>query len=769
MKNKKALIYLGLLFFIFNACTSINEEFVDKSNLKEIEPPHILTDTLFPANSKAPIEIRLKKDSSYYISSDTTFTFNTHLIIEAGATLYIADSCNIIVEGRLSFLGSKEHPIYLIPQKQFWGKLFLKSDRKSKSIIKNTYFKNGRFTAENAYLEITNSHFTQQKSSSNKQAILLFKQSNLTIEQCIIENNSKISVNGLTQYGGTANIFNNTFLGLKNAINLIYCSNSDIAANRIKNTMNNAMEFNICHHLQIYDNKIRRVKKNGILIGNIYEGKERNGISQTFFLKNNSIKYANTGISIKNTDNLRLYQNRIEKTVLGLSIKGLETTKNTKIFNNVFYSNKTATEIQNISEIEQIENIEISKTTDKIIHNGFKYLSSKNISSTKHIVLENPILKIQTHSNAIPLENKIKASLEQQFEDSTLFISKIKIELRGSSSLRLRKRSYSFKIDAENNEQKIISILNLPPSHKWVLYGPFLDKSGIRNALSYQLGKAINMNSPNFRFINLFINERYEGVYMLLPRIGQNSFMSTTEIFEHIKDSTSSPCIIFKMDKLNTERKGKEIYGSKYQSFINYYVQYPNLKHLNTNDKNWLKNYIEQFESSIVDSQNLNSINLESFVNYAIIMELTKNLDAYRNSQYFYKYKNNNTLYAGPLWDFDLSMGSYSYDKNSIPEGFAHNFTEDYKKYFPEIWLKLFENKTFKKAVIKHWKYLRQSILSNQFIDSEIQNLHSQIQNDITFENNNKYQKYSEQDELEHLLNWMHRRIKWLDENIQEY
>jgi hypothetical protein len=49
-------------------------------------------------------------------------------------------------------------------------------------------------------------------------------------------------------------------------------------------------------------------------------------------------------------------------------------------------------------------------------------------------------------------------------------------------------------------------------------------------------------------------------------------------------------------------------------------------------------------------------IDTPSFVNQVILHELTRNLDAYTRSQYFYKDRDGK-VNAGPLWDYDLIAG----------------------------------------------------------------------------------------------------------------
>ena len=71
----------------------------------------------------------------------------------------------------------------------------------------------------------------------------------------------------------------------------------------------------------------------------------------------------------------------------------------------------------------------------------------------------------------------------------------IKIERRGKTSQSFAKKSYSFNV-YHNSKKQATPLLDLPPSKKWVLYGPFSDKSLIRNALTYSIYRQMGNYAP---------------------------------------------------------------------------------------------------------------------------------------------------------------------------------------------------------------------------------------------------------------------------------
>ena len=93
---------------------------------------------------------------------------------------------------------------------------------------------------------------------------------------------------------------------------------------------------------------------------------------------------------------------------------------------------------------------------------------------------------------------------------------KIAIEVRGSTSQQYPKKSYGFEtqdlLGANNN----VPLLGLPIENDWILYGPYPDKTLLRDVLTYDLSRKFGNYASNWRFCELVIDGEYRGVYILL-------------------------------------------------------------------------------------------------------------------------------------------------------------------------------------------------------------------------------------------------------------
>ena len=99
----------------------------------------------------------------------------------------------------------------------------------------------------------------------------------------------------------------------------------------------------------------------------------------------------------------------------------------------------------------------------------------------------------------------------------------ITIERRGNSSQWNDKRPYRFETVDENGENNNVSLLGMPEENDWVLYAPWQDKSMVRNILAYQLSNDIGRYAPKTKFIELYLNGDYEGVYVLMEKIKRDN------------------------------------------------------------------------------------------------------------------------------------------------------------------------------------------------------------------------------------------------------
>ena len=399
-------------------------------------------------------------------------------------------------------------------------------------------------------------------------------------------------------------------------------------------------------------------------------------------------------------------------------------------------------------------------------------------------------------------EPKVPAALTIKRLDSTLYEGIIGIEIRGESSQFFDKKSYGFETwDSQYNDLDV-ALIGFPEEEDWILYGPFSDKSLIRNKLIYELSNRMGRYTTKTEFVELTINYEYKGLYIFMEKLKRNKNRIDISKLESsdIDEELISGGYIIKIDKSDMEDGSYTDYNSFKSHFdvfgnengdirINFNYEYPKPGEIHANQKNYIKNYFYEFESSLA-SDKFRDPNYgfrkyedeDSFIDFFILNELSNNVDGYRLSTYLHKDRNDK-LVIGPIWDFNLSFGNADYCGGERYDVWCFKFNErcpgDYWKV-PFWWNRLMEDEQFVDKLTERWNQLRTNILSDDNLMTLIDEKYSFLNNetDIINKNFNRWKIFgiyiwpnsfignNYYEEIDFLKNWIKNRTKWLDESI---
>ncbi len=437
-----------------------------------------------------------------------------------------------------------------------------------------------------------------------------------------------------------------------------------------------------------------------------------------------------------------------------------------------------------------------SKKTDNI-NTVFK---SKDVFTSSDL----PIIVINTNNINIPDTPKINANMgiiyngvgvRNYLTDSfNNYNNKIGIELRGSTSLSFPQKSYSIETRNINGLENDTAILGMPSENSWILYAPYNDKTCLRNVLAYSIANKMGNYAVRTKYCELVLNGQYMGIYVWMEKIKRDTMrvnISKLKISDTIGDQLTGGYIV-KIDKPNGSG-GNDGWNSLYKSSINKYIRflydYPDNLTINTPQKNYIKSYIDSFEVVLKSSSYNDPINgyrkyidVNSFIDYIIVNEISKNVDSYRLSAFLYKdrYSHGGKLYIGPVWDYNIAWWNANYCGGNTYTGWAYNFNTVCSDTYtvPFWWAKLMQDTTFKNNLKCRYTQLRQNVLSNaaifSFIDStasilsEAQNRHFakwQILGVYTWPNPTPYAS-TYAGEITTMKNWIQNRLNWIDANL---
>lgn len=418
-----------------------------------------------------------------------------------------------------------------------------------------------------------------------------------------------------------------------------------------------------------------------------------------------------------------------------------------------------------------------------------------------------PVVKIDTEGREIVDEPKINAAMgiidngpgnlnhiNDPFND---YDGRIGIEIRGSSSQMFPKKQYAVELWTAAGQDTSASILGLPEEEDWILYAPYSDKSLIRNVLTYKLGADMGWYAPRTRLCEFYLNNQYKGVYVLTEKIKRDKNrvdISTLNPHENSGDDLTGGYIV-KLDKYDGATEGLGWDSPFYppnkanNQVVHFQYHYPKEDEITSEQRFYIENYITEFESALKgpyfrDSQGgyRDFIHIESFIDFAIINELSRNVDGYRLSTFLYKDKNSkdDKLYIGPIWDFNLAFGNADYCEGGSTTGWAWDFNNICNGDFwliPFWWKRFLRDPEYVIQFQNRWTELRNGLYSNETIMNYIDSLVS-VLDEPQQRNFNKWPILSEyiwpnnyvgntySNEVTYLKSWISDRLSWLDFNI---
>tara|TARA_R110000868_G_scaffold208458_1_gene457871 strand:- start:146 stop:1522 length:1377 start_codon:yes stop_codon:yes gene_type:complete len=415
-----------------------------------------------------------------------------------------------------------------------------------------------------------------------------------------------------------------------------------------------------------------------------------------------------------------------------------------------------------------------------------------------------PLFKVNTNGNTIVDEPKVNAFLTIDVKGVFSQESAIGIEFRGSSSLTFPKKSYGFETRDANNEDLNVPLLNYPEEEDWILYGPYSDKSLIRNKLIYDLSRDMGRYASRSEFVELEINEEYRGVYVFMEKLKRGS--DRIDINKLKEDENSGEDLtggyILKIDKISaSDAFGENGYNSL-NSFkssytprnatasqeINFLYEYPDAEDITSEQKSYISTYVRDFENALNSDQFQDEIlgyqayiDVDSFIDFFILNELSNNVDGYRLSTYLQKEKNEK-LKMGPIWDFNLAFGNVDYCEGAATNVWAYKFNErcsgDYW-LIPFWWDRLLEDPAFVQKLQDRWVEVRSTSLSNNAILGKISAYETVLNKSGAIERNfqkwdilstyvwpNNFIGNTYDAEIEYIESWITARTAWLDQAI---
>jgi|GEM_PF-7103602 Spore coat assembly protein len=269
--------------------------------------------------------------------------------------------------------------------------------------------------------------------------------------------------------------------------------------------------------------------------------------------------------------------------------------------------------------------------------------------------------------------NDSKAEMRLFDTKQNVMESDILIHTRGGSSSSFPKIGYKMNLIDANGEGVNMNLLNLRKDDDWVLVPMYSDESMIRDKLTYDLWSEYGAtnndyaihNGPEAEYIELFINDRYWGLYMLVvPVDKKQQDLADNEILCKIED-----WVVPTVSRLRRARTSNAVNSitikkpdAPTQETWNNIADFVDL---------WFEMPREDFIKKAPEM-----VDIDNVIDFWILLNLTKGKDnAWKNMYLTWKMNADGTykVLISP-WDCDLSWGVMWQDQNPLLWEYTFHF-----------------------------------------------------------------------------------------------
>ena len=333
------------------------------------------------------------------------------------------------------------------------------------------------------------------------------------------------------------------------------------------------------------------------------------------------------------------------------------------------------------------------------------------------------------------------------------------IHVRGNSTRGYEKKSYALETwDSQDNDADV-ALLGLPAEEDWVLQGPYSDKTLIRNHLAYTLYRDLGRYAARTRFVEVEVNGDYRGVYVFMEKIKRD---------DNRVDLPEGAALL----KRDWVEGGPEfIETAQCEDVIK--VDWPD-------SAEGILPRLNAIESALLSGDH-SQVDLESFVDHMLLVELGRNVDGYVLSTWL-TLSEDDVLGMGPVWDYNGALGNADYFESWDPEGWHYEnpeFPADNPRGF--CWYEsLLQDPAFLELRKARWRAHRAGPWSDAAIEARIDEAVAMVGpavdanfsrwpvlGEYVWPNDEGHaDRNSHAEEVAYLKSWLEQRARWLDDEL---
>ena len=381
-----------------------------------------------------------------------------------------------------------------------------------------------------------------------------------------------------------------------------------------------------------------------------------------------------------------------------------------------------------------------------------------------------PTVSIHTQNNEIPYDkiHQIVSQLTIISDNGTKLLSESgTTRERGNYSRSTPKKPYRIKFDKKQR------VLDAPAkAKKWTLINNYGDKTLMRNLLAFELSRQLGMTyTPFGTAVDVLLNGEYKGCYQLCDQVNINKHrVNITEMTPQDNEGSALTGGYFVEIDAYADQEKSWFYSNKGNPVT---IKSPDEDSITSKQKTYIRNYFNKMEN-----QWKTYLDLNSFLRHFLVGELSGNTDTYW-SVFMYKERDNDTMYTGPVWDFDLAFNN---DNRTYPVNNKRDYiyrsggscAGNMRSFVDRI---VVSDANAKSQLVEIWDEARQSGLTEEYMVAYIDSLENALQqsqelnflrwpimNQKVHQNPRIWGSYEA--EVENVRTYMKERFAWMDKKL---
>ncbi len=379
--------------------------------------------------------------------------------------------------------------------------------------------------------------------------------------------------------------------------------------------------------------------------------------------------------------------------------------------------------------------------------------------TARYVEPELPVIRIDT-TNAAPIldrENYVRAAmtLDPNGSEFAPYSGTLDIRGRGNSTWLAPKKPYRLRLDTK------AALMGIASNRHWVLLANWSDKSQLRSYAAGEVARSTDLSfTPQYRHVEVILNGSYQGVYQLTEQIRSGGDRVDIEEMGP-EDNAGIELTGGYLMEIDSRLEINNEPGFRTSRNVPVVIKEPDP--MTTEQRNYIRGHINTFEAALFGPSYTDPtlgyrpyLDVEAYIDHYLVHELARNQDTFYSSTFLSKERGDDRLVFGPMWDFDLSMGSFDHPRTLEATGWQHRDLGPYTA-------RLMTDPAFAAQVVERWNALAADIAG---LPAELEALGDSLQPVIANDAARWGYQLREDQQPSYIATWLGTRASWMSTTL---